>query len=71
MHPTAHSLAGPTETEIQHAAYLLWIEEGRPEGRDLAHWLAAQHRLRRPGGTTAERRAGSPAGRKRGARPAP
>lgn len=35
----------PTELEIQHAAYLLWIENGRPEGCDLDHWLAAKERL--------------------------
>ncbi len=35
----------PTEAEIQHAAYLLWIENGRPEGRDLDHWLAAKELL--------------------------
>jgi len=35
----------PTEAEIQHAAYLLWIENGRPEGRDLEHWLAAKELL--------------------------
>ena len=35
----------PTEAEIQHAAYLIWIEDGRPEGRDLEHWLAAKEML--------------------------
>jgi hypothetical protein len=35
----------PTEQEIQHAAYLLWIENGRPEGRDLEFWLAAREML--------------------------
>jgi hypothetical protein len=35
----------PTETEIQHAAYLLWLEAGRPEGRDVDHWLAAKQLL--------------------------
>ena len=35
----------PTEQEIQHAAYLLWIENGRPDGRDLEHWLAAKEML--------------------------
>jgi hypothetical protein len=35
----------PSEAEIQHAAYLLWIEDGRPEGRDLQHWLAARELL--------------------------
>ena len=34
-----------TDAEIQHAAYLLWIEAGRPEGRDLEHWLAAKELL--------------------------
>ena len=35
----------PTESEIQHAAYLLWLEDGRPEGRDVDHWLAAKQLL--------------------------
>ena len=37
--------AEPSESEIQHAAYLLWIENGRPEGCDLEHWLAAKEML--------------------------
>jgi hypothetical protein len=35
----------PTEQQIQHAAYLLWIEEGRPEGSDQDHWFAAKELL--------------------------
>lgn len=35
----------PTDAEIQHAAYMLWIENGRPEGHDLEHWLAAKEML--------------------------
>jgi hypothetical protein len=35
----------PTEAEIQHAAYLIWIEDGRPKGRDLEHWLTAKEML--------------------------
>jgi hypothetical protein len=35
----------PTEAEIQHAAYLIWIEDGRPEGRDLEHWMTAKEML--------------------------
>jgi hypothetical protein len=35
----------PTEAEIQHAAYLLWVEDGRREGCDLQHWLAAKEML--------------------------
>ncbi len=31
----------PTE-EIRREAYLLWQQEGCPEGRELDHWLAAQ-----------------------------
>jgi hypothetical protein len=34
-----------TEAEIQHAAYLLWLERGRPEGRDLEHWFEAKEML--------------------------
>lgn len=36
----------PTEHEIQHAAFLLWEEQGRPVGRDLEIWLAAKERLK-------------------------
>jgi len=36
----------PTEGEIQHGAYFLWEELGRPTGRDLDIWLAARERLR-------------------------
>ena len=35
----------PSEAEIQHTAYLLWLENGQPEGRDLEHWLAAKEML--------------------------
>ena len=50
MRKFTHHISGPTEAEIQHAAYLLWIEDGRPEGRDLDHWLAAQKLFRHPHG---------------------
>jgi hypothetical protein len=46
----------PTETEIQHAAYLLWIENGRPEGRDLEHWFAARELLAHRHGRDAKTR---------------
>jgi hypothetical protein len=39
------TLREPTEAEIQHAAYLLWVENGRPEGADLEHWLTAKEML--------------------------
>ena len=31
--------------QIAEAAYFLWIEEGRPEGRDADHWTRAQSAL--------------------------
>jgi hypothetical protein len=50
----------PTEAEIQHAAYLLWIENGRPEGRDLEHWLAAREMLCHRHGRDAKTRRPAP-----------
>lgn len=35
----------PTE-EIRHEAYLLWQQDGCPDGRELDHWLAAQERVK-------------------------
>lgn len=48
MNTTTHVRldAEPTEAEIQHAAYMLWLEEGKPEGRAVEHWHAAQELLR-------------------------
>jgi hypothetical protein len=40
-----YSAPEPTEAEIQHAAYLLWLEDGRPENRDIDHWFAAKEYL--------------------------
>jgi hypothetical protein len=36
----------PTEAEIQHTAYLLWLEGGREPDRDLEYWFAAKELLR-------------------------
>lgn len=35
----------PTQDEIAAYAYKLWEAEGRPEGRDLDHWLQAKAHL--------------------------
>ncbi len=35
----------PTSDQIARAAYLLWEREGRPNGRDVAHWLRAERQL--------------------------
>jgi hypothetical protein len=36
----------PTPEQIAERARTLWEQEGRPEGRDLAHWLEAERQLR-------------------------
>jgi hypothetical protein len=56
----------PTEAQIQHEAYRLWLEAGRPAGRDLEHWLAARELLRHrhgraPAGSSAAHAAAAPA----------
>lgn len=29
------------EARIRETAYLMWLDEGQPEGRDREHWLKA------------------------------
>jgi hypothetical protein len=36
----------PTSEQIARAAYLVWEQEGRPQGRDMAHWLQAELQLK-------------------------
>lgn len=50
----------PTEAQIQHAAYLLWIEAGRPKGRDQEHWFAAREMLRHRRGRDTKTRQRAP-----------
>lgn len=38
--------ASPTPEQISELAHTLWLEEGKPEGRDLHHWLEAERQLR-------------------------
>lgn len=35
----------PTEEQIKQLAHTLWEQEGRPEGRDLDHYLTAKQIL--------------------------
>ncbi len=35
----------PTEQQIKQLAHSLWEQEGRPEGRDMDHYLAAKQIL--------------------------
>jgi hypothetical protein len=32
--------------QIEHRAYALWIEHGRPEGHETAFWLQAERELK-------------------------
>jgi hypothetical protein len=41
-------LPPPTHEQIMQRAHRLWIEAGRPEGRDREHWLEAERQLRNP-----------------------
>lgn len=34
-----------THEEIARCAYYIWESEGRPEGRDVEHWLQAELQL--------------------------
>ena len=44
----AIQLAGrPDERRVRERAYGIWIAEGRPHGRDLAHWQRAHQELQR------------------------
>jgi len=36
----------PTALEIARCAYAIWEQEGRPEGRQVAHWLEAEAQIR-------------------------
>jgi len=39
------SVPRPSHDEIAAAAYLIWIKEGRPHGRDREHWFQAETQL--------------------------
>jgi Protein of unknown function (DUF2934) len=45
--PVIELASRPDEHRIRERAYGIWIEEGRPHGRDLAHWQRAWHELQR------------------------
>jgi hypothetical protein len=37
--------SGPSQEDIAICAFLIWEQEGRPEGRDKAHWEQAEAQL--------------------------
>ena len=43
---SASSVTEPTQEEISICAYLIWEQEGRPQGRDIEHWYQAETQLR-------------------------
>jgi hypothetical protein len=45
---TKGALPPPTHEQIMQRAHRIWIEAGRPEGRDREHWLEAERQLRNP-----------------------
>jgi hypothetical protein len=36
---------GVSEDQIRERAYLIWVDEGKPEARELDHWLRAKWAL--------------------------
>lgn len=36
---------GAKDDQIRERAYLIWVDEGRPHGRELDHWLRAKWEL--------------------------
>ncbi|MBL8908172.1 MAG: DUF2934 domain-containing protein [Rhizobiales bacterium] len=36
---------GDREQKIREVAYMIWMEEGCPTGRDVDHWLKACERI--------------------------
>jgi len=47
--PSSASTGIPHE-QISERARTLWLKHGKPEGRDLEHWLEAERQLRAEGG---------------------
>lgn len=43
---TDRSVSSDYLERIRRRAYELWEQEGRPEGRELAHWAQAEHEIR-------------------------
>jgi hypothetical protein len=41
---------GPDEHRVRTRAHQIWIEEGKPDGRDKEHWLRAHWEIEREGG---------------------
>ena len=40
----------PTEEEVRERAHEIWLAEGKPEGREVDHWMRARRELEREAG---------------------
>jgi hypothetical protein len=38
---------GAKDDQIRERAHLIWIDEGKPDGRELDHWMRAKWELER------------------------
>jgi hypothetical protein len=43
--PIGAAAKGVNEDRIRERAYLIWVDEGGPNGRELDHWLRAKWEL--------------------------
>jgi hypothetical protein len=43
--PGAADNNGVKDDQIRARAYLIWVDEGSPPGRELDHWLRAKREL--------------------------
>ncbi len=43
--PVAKDGDGPKDGKIRERAYLIWVDDGMPHGRDIDHWLRAKWEL--------------------------
>jgi hypothetical protein len=45
--PIATPGNGVKDDLIRERAYIIWIDEGRPDGREVDHWMRAKWELER------------------------
>ena len=45
--PAVAGSDGHKDVQIRERAYLIWVDQGRPQGRELDHWLRAKWELER------------------------
>jgi hypothetical protein len=58
------------EAKIRETAYLMWLDEGQPQGRDEEHWRKAVDALSAPVAKKPRKAAAKPAAKAKAAKPA-